>query len=159
MEQQEESGSQKKIAKWAEAVGDVPKSQAIDGTGEIAEQDAKQAQPMGGPEIEHDNDEEARKSHFDRPLKEIRVGESPSRPWGISVPFAENAQPFAEVDSEEMKPGKNRDSPSVAPAVGLEAGNVEEPAEKEGRKMVFTGPVFFGYSTEDAAVIASRWKG
>ncbi|KAL6895523.1 hypothetical protein HDV57DRAFT_479687 [Trichoderma longibrachiatum] len=32
-----------------------------------------------------DMDEE-RQSHFDRPLKEVRVGESPSRPWGISVP-------------------------------------------------------------------------
>ncbi|KAG9248846.1 hypothetical protein BJ878DRAFT_411823 [Calycina marina] len=27
-----------------------------------------------------------RETRFDRPLKEIRVGESPSRPWGISVP-------------------------------------------------------------------------
>lgn len=27
-----------------------------------------------------------RQSHFDRPLKEVRVGESPSRPWGISIP-------------------------------------------------------------------------
>ncbi|KAI9821037.1 MAG: hypothetical protein M1827_003770 [Pycnora praestabilis] len=27
-----------------------------------------------------------RKGHFDRPMKDIRVGESPSRPWGISVP-------------------------------------------------------------------------
>ena len=30
-----------------------------------------------------------RQSHFDRPLKEVRVGESPSRPWGISVPVYE----------------------------------------------------------------------
>jgi hypothetical protein len=30
--------------------------------------------------------DEARTAHFDRPLKEIRVGESPSRPWGISIP-------------------------------------------------------------------------
>lgn len=30
-----------------------------------------------------------RQSHFDRPLKEVRVGESPSRPWGISVPVLE----------------------------------------------------------------------
>jgi hypothetical protein len=29
---------------------------------------------------------EARTAHFDRPLKDIRVGESPSRPWGISIP-------------------------------------------------------------------------
>ena len=32
-------------------------------------------------------DEEDRESRFDRPLKEVRVGESPSRPWGISVPI------------------------------------------------------------------------
>jgi hypothetical protein len=32
---------------------------------------------------------EDRQSHFDRPLKEVRVGESPSRPWGISVPIYE----------------------------------------------------------------------
>ncbi|KAK0261095.1 hypothetical protein B0A54_11726 [Friedmanniomyces endolithicus] len=31
-------------------------------------------------------EEEDRRSHFDRPLRDIRVGESPSRPWGISVP-------------------------------------------------------------------------
>ena len=30
-----------------------------------------------------------REGHFERPLREIRVGESPSRPWGISVPYAE----------------------------------------------------------------------
>ncbi|KAF2690185.1 hypothetical protein K458DRAFT_383316 [Lentithecium fluviatile CBS 122367] len=30
--------------------------------------------------------DEGRTAHFDRPLKEIRVGESPSRPWGISIP-------------------------------------------------------------------------
>ncbi|KAK1972953.1 hypothetical protein LY78DRAFT_649874 [Colletotrichum sublineola] len=34
--------------------------------------------------------DEARQSHFDRPLKEVRVGESPSRPWGISVPIYES---------------------------------------------------------------------
>lgn len=30
--------------------------------------------------------EETREAHFDRPMKEVRVGESPSRPWGITVP-------------------------------------------------------------------------
>jgi len=33
--------------------------------------------------------DEDRESRFDRPLKEIRVGESPSRPWGISVPYVD----------------------------------------------------------------------
>jgi hypothetical protein len=38
------------------------------------------------PLAEVDEDREGR---FDRPMKEVRVGESPSRPWGISVPFVE----------------------------------------------------------------------
>ncbi|CAK7267162.1 hypothetical protein SEPCBS119000_002400 [Sporothrix epigloea] len=29
-----------------------------------------------------------RESHFDRPLKEVRLGESPSRPWGIAIPVS-----------------------------------------------------------------------
>lgn len=36
------------------------------------------------------DDDQDRLSHFDRPLKEVRVGESPSRPWGISVPVYES---------------------------------------------------------------------
>ncbi|KAI1118736.1 hypothetical protein F5Y14DRAFT_178287 [Nemania sp. NC0429] len=40
-----------------------------------------------------DGDEDhERQSHFDRPLKEVRVGESPSRPWGISVPVLSDGQ-------------------------------------------------------------------
>ncbi|TQS39234.1 hypothetical protein Golomagni_00245 [Golovinomyces magnicellulatus] len=41
-----------------------------------------------GPEVEHNSIQRSddRDSRFDRPMKEIRVGESPSRPWGISVP-------------------------------------------------------------------------
>ncbi|ERS99864.1 hypothetical protein HMPREF1624_03230 [Sporothrix schenckii ATCC 58251] len=35
-----------------------------------------------------DNTEPERESHFDRPLKEVRLGESPSRPWGIAVPVS-----------------------------------------------------------------------
>ena len=32
--------------------------------------------------------QEDRESRFDRPLRDVRVGESPSRPWGISIPPA-----------------------------------------------------------------------
>ncbi|KAI9166971.1 hypothetical protein HJFPF1_03087 [Paramyrothecium foliicola] len=42
-----------------------------------------------------------RQSHFDRPLKEVRVGESPSRPWGISVPVYEQ---FGHEDHQPMSP-------------------------------------------------------
>lgn len=33
-----------------------------------------------------DPGEGARTAQFDRPMKEVRVGESPSRPWGITIP-------------------------------------------------------------------------
>lgn len=36
--------------------------------------------------LDHSEGDMDRQSHFDRPLKEVRVGESPSRPWGIQVP-------------------------------------------------------------------------
>ncbi|KID91183.1 hypothetical protein MGU_02137 [Metarhizium guizhouense ARSEF 977] len=52
-------------------------AQAVSGT---AESDASEELPPL---------DEDRQSHFDRPLKEVRVGESPSRPWGISVPIYE----------------------------------------------------------------------
>lgn len=39
--------------------------------------------------LEGGSTDEERQSHFDRPLKEVRLGESPSRPWGISVPFVD----------------------------------------------------------------------
>ncbi|KAL3424879.1 hypothetical protein PVAG01_04160 [Phlyctema vagabunda] len=55
------------------------------------------------PEPPPDEDDEDRSSRFDRPLKEIRVGESPSRPWGISVPFVDS--------NEEERPA----SPPPAP--------------------------------------------
>lgn len=49
--------------------------------------------------------DENRQSHFDRPMKEVRVGESPSRPWGISVPIYEtNGEERPEVLSPAAAP-------------------------------------------------------
>ncbi|KAK3341540.1 hypothetical protein B0T25DRAFT_345149 [Lasiosphaeria hispida] len=45
--------------------------------------------PEQAAEAPHDDD---RQSHFDRPLRDVRLGESPSRPWGISVPLAAGLQ-------------------------------------------------------------------
>ena len=56
---------------------------------------------------DHDDDREGR---FDRPMREIRVGESPSRPWGISVPIQDDPLPQTSLDppahhvSTEHKP-------------------------------------------------------
>jgi hypothetical protein len=49
------------------------------------------------PLAEVDEDREGR---FDRTMKEVRVGESPSRPWGISVPHVD--QPY--IPEEIRKP-------------------------------------------------------
>ncbi|KAL4897416.1 hypothetical protein BDV59DRAFT_44436 [Aspergillus ambiguus] len=64
------STSAERVEKWAEEVG--LKSDT---------------QPSIKEEEEEESDEEGRKGHFDRPLREVRVGESPSRPWGIPVPI------------------------------------------------------------------------
>ncbi|KAK0656736.1 hypothetical protein B0T16DRAFT_319112 [Cercophora newfieldiana] len=51
-----------------------------------------------------------RESHFDRPLRDVRVGESPSRPWGISVPLAAT---FHAEDAE--RPASPPPAPPVDP--------------------------------------------
>lgn len=54
------------------------------------------------PSPEDAQQDEDRQSHFDRPLRDVRVGESPSRPWGIQVPLSaiENAE--AGLDSTDV---------------------------------------------------------
>lgn len=66
------SASTRRVEKWAEDVDLTTPA----------------AQPHQDTSNEDDNDEN-RQSHFDRPLREVRVGESPSRPWGISVPVTD----------------------------------------------------------------------
>ncbi|PNY28820.1 Uncharacterized protein TCAP_01255 [Tolypocladium capitatum] len=61
--------SNERVENWAHAVSGTADSEA-----------------SREPAEEEDGE---RRSHFDRPLKEVRVGESPSRPWGISVPVYE----------------------------------------------------------------------
>ncbi|TVY88367.1 hypothetical protein LAWI1_G005913 [Lachnellula willkommii] len=67
-----ERTSNERVENWANAV-------SADGVG--TEED-----PVENRE-EDAVEEDDRESRFDRPLKEVRVGESPSRPWGIRVPI------------------------------------------------------------------------
>ncbi|KAI0383810.1 hypothetical protein F5Y04DRAFT_249744 [Hypomontagnella monticulosa] len=77
------------------------------------------------PEHDEDDDDE-RQSHFDRPLKEVRVGESPSRPWGISVPVYESR---AGVDGLERP-----ESPPPAPVqIPASLPSQETPVKKSGK--------------------------
>jgi hypothetical protein len=59
-----------KVEKWAKAVS----ASLREGT------PTEQETPT-----EHGLDE-TRTAQFDRPMKEVRVGESPSRPWGVTIP-------------------------------------------------------------------------
>lgn len=54
------------VEKWAKAVS-------------ASLQDGSQEEPSAVVD-------ETRIAHFDRPMNEVRVGESPSRPWGITIP-------------------------------------------------------------------------
>jgi hypothetical protein len=83
-----ERDSAEKVEKWAKAVSES----LHDG------EDAVEAPDMDEPHIPDDVD---RTPHFDRPLKEIRVGESPSRPWGITVPSKYNHHKTNSVASSE----------------------------------------------------------
>lgn len=71
------SNSTQLVEKWSEAVEHVHH--------ELVDPDLAVADPNTA--VEDDN----RESHFDRPLRDVRLGESPSRPWGVPVPF--NEQP------------------------------------------------------------------
>jgi len=85
--------SNERVENWAKAVS----------TGDVENE-----------EVPPPEDDEDREGHFDRPLKEVRVGESPSRPWGISVPIYEEplgqrptSPPPAPVSAEHSpRPGK-----------------------------------------------------
>lgn len=77
-EQQEaidlERSSNERVENWAQAVSTEGSGLEVEAVSELPEAT------------------EEREGRFDRPLKEIRVGESPSRPWGISVPIYDSPE-------------------------------------------------------------------
>jgi hypothetical protein len=85
----------------------------------------------GTPPPEEESEEhaldETRTAHFDRdrPLKEVRVGESPSRPWGISIPAKyTNAESSSSVGSV----------PTASPQLPLDTGRpIGETPQKTGK--------------------------
>ncbi|KAI8720945.1 hypothetical protein NCS52_00540700 [Fusarium sp. LHS14.1] len=57
--------------------------------------------PNDAREPTHEDEDGDRQGHFDRPFREVRVGESPSRPWGISVPPYD---PSTQDDNHPLSP-------------------------------------------------------
>ena len=175
-----ERQSIEKVEKWAASYSNNPAAASIDRSN-------------------RDGFGEDRTGHFDRPLKEIRVGESPSRPWGISVPFSFNDHMTQtnESDVPELQPGAehelsepelsqpqhqssvsdvappkgkcpfdprslqghhNSDDRAASPKIRSSEGKDRSapkptPVNKllnNPPQMLFTGPVFIGYSAEQA---------
>ncbi|KAL1801389.1 hypothetical protein ACET3X_001731 [Alternaria dauci] len=100
-----------KVQNWASAVS----ASLNDGT------------PPPEEESEENALDETRTAHFDRdrPLKEVRVGESPSRPWGISIPAKyTNADSSSSVGSV----------PTASPQLPLDTGRpIGETAQQPGK--------------------------
>ncbi len=104
---------------------------------------------------------EDRQGHFDRPLIDIRVGESPGRPWGIPMLGAEALGGLSESESflaHGNGGAKSHQCPShpqpQAKQFTNEGGRLPQKDDKPG--MVFTGPVFIGYSAEQAAALIQK---
>lgn len=98
-----EGASNERVENWAHAV-------SVDTDPEVV-----QSSP---PPTDDD-----RQSHFDRPLKEVRVGESPSRPWGISVPVYEASghdddQPFSPPPAPVRMPSPARSNQTPRKGAG-----------------------------------------
>ncbi|KAI9891391.1 MAG: hypothetical protein M1814_002710 [Vezdaea aestivalis] len=152
-----------RVEKWAEDVSSK-------GDAETAERE--------------DSKEQDREGHFERELKEVRVGESPSRPWGISVPITELPRvDFSSVREPRMRPngttsesrGAKSDKPKRCPFDPSALNNLRDepskPTRTDGRpvmlnpgettkapSMVFTGPVFIGYPVDEALQLLKGLK-
>lgn len=154
-----ERRSMEKVEKWADNVKDVPENASTRSAGL--------------------DEEEDREGHFDRPLEEVRVGESPSRPWGIRIPIereiassafvpsAHLSKPVRTTEGDWKEPDQaegeetaavsnEAEAPYPSPPVS-EALKPPSPATKTDQpRMLFTGPVFIGYPAEQAVELIKR---
>lgn len=159
-------GSVEAVEKWADSISHKATEPIVEGH-EVAD------------DMNHDTE---RKPHFERPLREIRVGESPSRPWGISVPLTQQpsksamlsdrgSEPVLLARSEVTVPKLVKDAPARRCPVdhGMNGAKPEINGDQEAKipgnvddrtlhahsrpHIVFNGPVFFGYTAEQAATL------
>jgi len=146
-----DSKSMRKVEKWAQHVQKTPESVAAEKNplNQDGQEGAPRSSSKPGP-----CDVDSREGHFDRPLREIRVGESPSRPWGISVPAAATiARQPQEGEGAPLRddvPAHGQTGAKLVGRHGTEAQMEEKP------QMIFTGPVFIGYPAEQAAALIEK---
>lgn len=131
LERQNEAdgSSNRRVSDWAQNVS----ASAADGL--VAAEDETEV------DATDDDQDLDRTGHFDRPLKEVRVGESPSRPWGISVPIP---PPYEHIERPVSPPAPVRmPSPTPAPApVGPTIPSASRPSKCpfDHTKMRLNGP-------------------
>ena len=140
-----------KIEKWAEGVDYDPSSEAL------GEPDAA---PASNPQLKQDD---SRQSHFQRPLRAVRVGESPSRPWGVLVPLPYDDDGKADEDGSAniQREAEGRASQTSLlqekPTSGADGAETRRGKRRTNDdkqpQMIFTGPVFIGYDPEQAAAL------
>ncbi|GAB7364082.1 hypothetical protein MBLNU230_g4634t1 [Neophaeotheca triangularis] len=110
----EEAESAAKVRKWASSVS-----------------------AMQGENVEEHEEEEERQQHFERPLRDIRLGESPGRPWGIQVPAKFTDKPSSDTSS---KPAAVASPPIVVPSPSTtneEEKRLEQPETKAAARCPF----------------------
>lgn len=86
--------SLEKIGKWAQNLASSPPPATVEDVEDVEDKS------------------EVRTGHFERPLQEVRLGESPSRPWGIQVPL--DKQTAISVNADDIK---SNAAQSIAAAV------------------------------------------
>ena len=145
-----EGKSISKMKEWAKGVDDALTGEALD------PKEASNARLASHNEDYDANDQpDPREGHFQRPLTDVRLGESPSRPWGIPVPVGDdgllNTRPAAEGRASQTSLLQELPR-STAADVGIEGPSSAAKKEEQPR-MLFTGPVFIGYGPEQAAAL------
>jgi hypothetical protein len=160
------------VENWAKNVAPKPRDESP-----LPDQQPDDNRDHQGGQIERTN-------NFARSLREIRLGESPSRPWGISVPPAQATAASANpseaghpplsperlecVEHVAARPPRKENGPpppschSAGKGEMMNGATRRENADLEDARitdipprpqMIFNGPVFFGYSSEQATAM------
>lgn len=149
------------------ASGDQQSSEAVQKWAQAVDENA----PPN--EVEKEEETEQRETRFEKPFREIRVGESPSRPWGIQVPQKSPSAGVSDVDSTPLVVNQQvtlaKDVPNLQPVTtpAIEdatstarttsrASSSRKGRSKRPNQIVFNGPVFIGYAPEQAAAFLAQ---
>ena len=98
----------------AEAIGDAKTDVKVQKWATAVSASLQDGSPLSEDDVDDPVLDDARTAQFDRPMKEVRVGESPSRPWGITIP----AKYTNEGSSSSVG-----SAPTASPQIPLETGH------------------------------------